>query len=62
MTFNGSLGFVIPSTSAILAGVQEDYNAAFGGDLNSALDTPQGQLISSETAITPATMTTAWNS
>ncbi|MDR9839466.1 baseplate J/gp47 family protein [Herbaspirillum huttiense] len=44
-------GPVAPSESAILAGVQADTNAAFGGDLNPALETPQGQLNSSETAV-----------
>lgn len=44
-------GFVAPSESAILAGVQADQNAAFGGNLNPALNSPQGQLASSETAI-----------
>ena len=44
-------GLVIPSNSAILAGVQADINAAFGGGLNPALSTPQGQLASSESAI-----------
>ena len=43
-------GLVIPTEAAILAGVQEDYNAAFGGNLNPALNTPQGQLCSSTAA------------
>jgi Baseplate J-like protein len=44
-------GIVLPAESAILAGVQEDINGAFGGNLNPALNTPQGQLASSTTAI-----------
>lgn len=44
-------GLVIPQASAVLAGVQADIDAAFGGGLNPALETPQGQLASSETAI-----------
>ncbi len=44
-------GLVLPTDSAILAGVQADYNDAFGGDLNPALETPQGQLASSQTAV-----------
>jgi hypothetical protein len=44
-------GLVLPAESAILAGVQADQNAAFGGGLNPALETPQGQLASSTTAI-----------
>ncbi|BCH11928.1 hypothetical protein MesoLj131c_61860 [Mesorhizobium sp. 131-3-5] len=44
-------GFLIPSAAEVLAGVTEDINAAFGGGLNPALDTPQGQLASSETAV-----------
>ena len=46
-----STGFVAPAQSDVLAGVQADMNAAFGGNLNPALNTPQGQLASSETAI-----------
>lgn len=44
-------GLVLPQESDILAGVQSDLNAAFGGKLNPALNTPQGQLASSEAAI-----------
>jgi uncharacterized phage protein gp47/JayE len=46
-----STGLVLPQETAILAGVQEDYNAAFGGNLNSGLNTPQGQLCSSTAAM-----------
>lgn len=44
-------GVVIPAETDILAGVQADINAAFGGGLNPALETPQGQLASSQTAV-----------
>ncbi|KXJ63055.1 hypothetical protein AXY46_03290 [Achromobacter xylosoxidans] len=44
-------GLVLPEESAILAGVQTDMDSAFGGGLNPALETPQGQLASSTTAI-----------
>ena len=44
-------GFVIPTETNILAGVQSDINAALGGSANQDLDTPQGQLAMSETAI-----------
>lgn len=44
-------GLVIPAETAVLAGVQSDINAAFGGGLNPALETPQGQLASSQAAI-----------
>lgn len=44
-------GFLIPSAAEVLAGVTEDINEAFGGGLNPALDTPQGQLATSETAV-----------
>jgi uncharacterized phage protein gp47/JayE len=44
-------GLVLPQGSAVLAGVQSDINAAFGGKLNPALNTPQGQLASSLSAI-----------
>jgi hypothetical protein len=42
---------VIPSEQAILAGVQADIDAAFGGGVNPSLQTPQGQLAQTETAI-----------
>lgn len=44
-------GLIIPSESDILSGVLADMNAAFGGGLNPALETPQGQLASSQAAI-----------
>ena len=44
-------GLVLPTEAAILTGVQEDYNAAFGGNLNPALNTPQGQLCTTTAAI-----------
>lgn len=47
----GPNGFIIPSAQTVLDGVIEDINSAFGGNLNPALNTPQGQLASSETAV-----------
>ena len=47
----GPKGFIAPPEASILAGVIADINAAFGGGLNPALETPQGQLASSMTAI-----------
>ena len=47
-------GIVIPQEADVLAGVQEDINSAFGGGLNQALETPQGQLASSEAAVIAA--------
>jgi hypothetical protein len=47
-------GLTLPSDTAILAGVQADMNAAFGGNLNPDLATPQGQLASSQSAILSA--------
>lgn len=44
-------GLVLPTEAAILAGVQADINTAFGGGVNAALETPQGQLASSEAAV-----------
>jgi predicted RNase H-related nuclease YkuK (DUF458 family) len=44
-------GLVVPAETDVLAGVQSDMNSAFGGGLNSALETPQGQLASSQAAI-----------
>lgn len=46
-----SEGLIVPQESAVLSGVQQDYNEAFGGNLNPALNTPQGQLASSTSAI-----------
>ena len=44
-------GVSVPETSAILAGVLQDYNAAFGGNLNiSNVATPQGYLAQETTA------------
>src|SRR5271169_3119879 len=37
--------------SAILTGVEQDFSAAFNATLNFNLNTPQGQLASSEAAI-----------
>lgn len=48
------VGLDVPQESAVLAGVQADYNEAFGGNLNPALETPQGQLASSTAAIIAA--------
>lgn len=47
----GTSGFIMPTDAAILAGVQADISGAFGGNLNPALNTPQGQLASSEAAL-----------
>lgn len=44
-------GLDVPESSAVLAGVQADINSAFGGGVNPALETPQGQLASSEAAV-----------
>ena len=44
-------GLDVPTAAEVLAGVQTDINAAFGGNINPALNTPQGQLASSETAV-----------
>lgn len=44
-------GVTVPAETDVLAGVQADMNAAFGGGLNPALETPQGQLASSQAAI-----------
>jgi Baseplate J-like protein len=44
-------GVSIPSEVDILAGIQADISAAFGGGVNPGLSTPQGQLAQSLTAI-----------
>jgi len=47
----GPTGYSIPSDADILTGVLADINSAFGGNLNTDLSTPQGQLATSITAI-----------
>ncbi len=47
----GPRGFIAPATAEVLAGVFEDINNAFGGNLNPSLDTPQGQIATSEAAV-----------
>ena len=47
----GVTGLTVPAELDILAGVQADQQAAFGGNLNPSLTTPQGQLAQSLTAI-----------
>lgn len=47
-------GLIVPQESDILSGVMQDYNDAFGGNLNTNLETPQGQLASSTSAIIAA--------
>lgn len=42
---------VLPAEADILSGVQTDIDVAFGGGVNPSLQTPQGQLAQSETAI-----------
>jgi len=44
-------GFLLPTEAEILEGVRRDYLACFGGNLNPALETPQGQLATTQTAI-----------
>jgi len=44
-------GVIVPEDIDILAGAQEDMNYAFGGGLNPALTTPQGQMAQSLAAI-----------
>jgi uncharacterized phage protein gp47/JayE len=44
-------GLTVPPESAILDGVLTDWDEAFGGGMNKALETPQGQICSSEAAI-----------
>jgi len=44
-------GLQLPTEPAILAGVQTDINTAFGGTLNPSLETPQGQISTTQTAV-----------
>jgi len=48
-------GFAAPLEADVLAGVFADLQAAFGGNLNEQLDTPQGQLATSLAAQIAAT-------
>ena len=50
LTFTDA-GVVLPTEGEILTGVMADIDAAFGGGLNPALETPQGQLATSQAAI-----------
>lgn len=43
-------GLQVPQEPELVQGVFEDYDEAFGGGLNPALETPQGQLVSSTAA------------
>ena len=47
----GNTGFTSPAELAILAGVLADINGAFGGNMNTGLSTPQGQLATSLAAV-----------
>ncbi len=44
-------GVVLPTDAEILTGAQTDISNAFGGGVNPALNTPQGQMATSEAAI-----------
>ena len=44
-------GIVAPTTDEVLAGVWEMLKTAFGSNLNTAMNTPQGQLATSITAV-----------
>ena len=44
-------GVVLPTDAEILTGAQADIDSALGGGVNPALNTPQGQIATSETAI-----------
>jgi len=46
-----SEGVVLPTDAEILSGRQSDIDTAFGGGVNPALSTPQGQISSSDSAI-----------
>lgn len=45
-----NIGFEVPSESDVFAGVFADINAAFGNALSTNLETPQGQIASTNTA------------
>ena len=47
----GPTGPVLPSSAAVLAGIQQDWNISFSVSFNWNLNTPQGQLVSTEAAV-----------
>lgn len=47
----GPFGFTSPEELAVLAGVLDDMNASFGGNLNTDVSTPQGQWATSLAAV-----------
>lgn len=47
----GPAGFVMPPETDVLTGMRADIDAAMGGGLNPALESPQGQLATSFTAM-----------
>ncbi len=47
-------GTIVPTEAEILIGVQLDMSAAFGGNLNSNLETPQGQMATTQAALIAA--------
>lgn len=47
--FRDENGVIVPTTGAVLADVIQEYKDIFGEDLNPALNTPQGLLITAET-------------
>lgn len=49
-TYTTSTGVITTDTSTILTGVQDEYKSLFGANLNVDPDTPQGILITAETA------------
>lgn len=51
-------GLLIPTEAAVLAGVQSDWNAAFGVTFNFASNTPQGQITSAQAAAISAAYAT----
>jgi hypothetical protein len=48
--FVQSTGTIVPDTSTLLTEVSDEYKSAFGSDLVTTPDTPQGVLIAAETA------------
>lgn len=44
-----STGVIVPDTSTTLDQVRSEYRAAFGDDLDTSAETPQGVLITAET-------------
>lgn len=54
--YNSTEGIIVPDTSEIKAGVEDEFREALGSDLSLESSTPQGRLIAAETRARTAVM------